>query len=125
MPVFSVTLLLNVVLAILARIAPQMNMFVVGIQVKVLVGLILLLILLLLRVLKIDHIREKSDFLLGNLPFFFIPAVVSIMNYVDVIAKNLVPFLVICVVSLVLTYGATAWAVQLTMKLMKKGGEKK
>ena len=81
--------------------------------------------LLLLRVLKIDHIREKSDFLLGNLPFFFIPAVVSIMNYVDVIAKNLVPFLVICVVSLVLTYGATAWAVQLTMKLMKKGGEKK
>ncbi len=89
------------------------------------IGLILLLILLLLRVLKIDHIREKSDFLLGNLPFFFIPAVVSIMNYVDVIAKNLVPFLVICVVSLVLTYGATAWAVQLTMKLMKKGGEKK
>ena len=40
-----------------------------------------LLALLLARVIKTEHIREKSDYLLGNLPFFFIPASVSIINY--------------------------------------------
>ena len=39
LPVFSAILLLNVILAILARIAPQMNMFVVGMQLKIFVGI--------------------------------------------------------------------------------------
>jgi flagellar biosynthetic protein FliR len=39
LPFFCATLLLNVVLGILAKVAPQMNMFAVGIQMKVLVGL--------------------------------------------------------------------------------------
>lgn len=84
------------------------------------IGLVLLLILLLARVLRVDHIREKSDFLLGNLPFFFVPSVVSIMNYAGVIWANIVPFLTVCVVSLFLTYGATVWTVRLVMALMKK-----
>lgn len=84
------------------------------------IGLILLLILLLLKIVKVSHIREKSDFLLGNLPFFFIPAVVSIMNYADVIWENVAAFLTVCVVSLFLTYGATVWAVRLTMRWMEK-----
>lgn len=39
LPIFCVMLLLNAVLGILAKTAPQMNMFSVGIQLKVLVGL--------------------------------------------------------------------------------------
>ena len=39
LPVFCVILLLNCILGILAKVAPQMNMFVVGLQLKVLVGL--------------------------------------------------------------------------------------
>jgi flagellar biosynthetic protein FliR len=39
LPVFCVSMLLNAVLGILAKVAPQMNMFVIGIQLKVLVGL--------------------------------------------------------------------------------------
>lgn len=39
LPVFAATLLLNCILAILARIAPQMNMFVVGMQLKIFVGI--------------------------------------------------------------------------------------
>ncbi|MBQ9136066.1 MAG: flagellar biosynthetic protein FliR [Lachnospiraceae bacterium] len=38
LPVFCVMLLLNAVLGVLAKVAPQMNMFAVGIQLKVLVG---------------------------------------------------------------------------------------
>lgn len=39
LPVFATTLLLNCILAILARIAPQMNMFVVGMQLKIFAGI--------------------------------------------------------------------------------------
>lgn len=39
LPVFGVTLLLNAILGILAKVSPQMNMFAVGIQLKLLVGL--------------------------------------------------------------------------------------
>lgn len=39
LPVFCVILLLNAVLGVLAKVSPQLNMFAVGIQLKVLVGL--------------------------------------------------------------------------------------
>lgn len=39
LPIFCTILLLNAVLGVLAKVAPQMNMFAVGIQLKVLVGL--------------------------------------------------------------------------------------
>lgn len=88
------------------------------------ISLLVLLGLLLLGVVKVDHIREKSDFLLGNLGFFFVPAGVGIINYANVIWENAAAFVTICVVSTVLTYGATAWAVHLTCRLMEKKGER-
>lgn len=39
LPIFCAILMLNAVLGVLAKVAPQMNMFAVGIQLKVLVGL--------------------------------------------------------------------------------------
>lgn len=42
LPIFAAMLIINVVLGVLAKVAPQMNMFVVGMQLKVFVGLILL-----------------------------------------------------------------------------------
>jgi len=39
LPVFCVILLLNAVLGVLAKVSPQMNMFAVGIQLKILAGL--------------------------------------------------------------------------------------
>lgn len=87
------------------------------------ISLLLLLALLMIRVIKVEQIKEKADFLLGNLAFFFVPAVVGVMNYVDVLKESIVPFLVICVVSTVLTFGAAAWAVQLTCRLTEKRKE--
>ena len=86
---------------------------------------LLLLLVLLTGIVKMDHVREKSDFLLGNLGFFFIPVSVSIINYVDLIWQNAAAFLTVCVVSMVLTYGATVWAVHLTRRLMERGGKRK
>ena len=44
LPVFSASLLLNIVLGILAKTAPQMNMFVVGLQLKIVVGLVVVFV---------------------------------------------------------------------------------
>lgn len=44
LPVFAAMLLLNIILGILAKSAPQMNMFVVGMQLKVVFGLGVLLV---------------------------------------------------------------------------------
>ena len=87
------------------------------------IGMVLLLALLVLRVVKTEHIQEKSDFLLANLPCFFVPAVVSIMKYTDVLRNNLVALVVICVVSMVITFAATVLAVRLTIRVMN--GRKK
>ena len=89
------------------------------------ISLLLLLVLLILRVIKVDHIREKADFLLGNLGFFFVPVSVSIMNYVDVIWENAAAFFTICVVSMVLTFAVTAGTVTLTSRLLEKRREAK
>ena len=85
------------------------------------IGMLLLLALLLARVVRTEHIREKSDYLLGNLPFFFIPSSVSILNYVDVLRDNLLPLLVICTVSLAATFAVTVWTVRLTSRLLERG----
>lgn len=79
------------------------------------------MLLLLARVIKTEHIREKSDYLLGNLPFFFIPASVSIINYADVLRENLLALVVVCAVSLIATFAATVGAVRLTCRLLERG----
>ena len=84
------------------------------------IGMLLLLALLLARVIKTEHIREKSDYLLGNLPFFFIPASVSIINYADVLRENLLALVVVCAVSLIATFAATVGAVRLTCRLLEQ-----
>ena len=84
------------------------------------IGMILLFVLLALRVLKVEHIREKSDFLLSNMAFFFVPAGVSIINYLDLLKSSLLPILVICVASTFITFAVTAWSIRLTMRLMNR-----
>lgn len=45
LPVFSSTLIVNTILGILAKVAPQMNMFVIGLQLKIIVGFFVLYLL--------------------------------------------------------------------------------
>ena len=47
LPVFAALLVVNAILAILAKAAPQMNMFVIGFQLKIFVGLAVLTLMLL------------------------------------------------------------------------------
>ena len=82
------------------------------------IGMVLLFVLLATGVLRLEHVREKADFLLANMSFFFLPAGVSILNYLDELRSALVPLLVICMVTTVLVFGATALSIKLTLYLM-------
>ena len=43
------------------------------------------------------------------------------MNYTDVLRSNLVALVVICLVSAVVTFAVTVWAVRLTIRWMERG----
>lgn len=81
--------------------------------------MIVLFILLVTGILKVEHIRQKSDFMLKNMAFFFIPAGVGVLEYFNVLKECLLPFLVICTVSTILTFAVTAGTVTLVMKLQR------
>ena len=82
------------------------------------IGMILLFLLLASGVVRIEHIREKSDFLLSNMAFFFIPAGVSVINYFDVLKSSVGPLVLICLLTTVITFAATAYSIKLTVYLM-------
>jgi len=59
LPVFAVMLLLNAVLGIMTKVAPQLNMFSVGMQLKVLTGLVTLFI-------TVGMLPTASDMIFGE-----------------------------------------------------------
>lgn len=70
LPVFAAILIVNTVLAILAKVAPQMNMFVIGMQLKVLIGLAVLAIM----TLRLDAVSdaifdEMFKMMKGTIPY--------------------------------------------------------
>lgn len=60
LPVFVVTFIINVILGVLAKVSPQLNMFAVGMQIKVLVGLMILFI-------TATMMYTASDFIFVNM----------------------------------------------------------
>lgn len=67
LPVFASILIVNIVLGVLAKVAPQMNMFVVGMQLKLLVGLIVLLLLVGMMPSITDFIFNEMKYVLSDM----------------------------------------------------------
>ncbi len=59
LPVFACIMILNCILGVMAKVAPQMNMFSVGIQMKILVGMIVLYLTMQLLPAVADFIFEE------------------------------------------------------------------
>lgn len=87
------------------------------------ISMVLLFLLLLFRVIKVDHIKKKAEFLLKNMAFFFIPAGVGIVAQFDQIKNSVPALLVVVVVTSILTFGSTALAVQGTIALQDAVGK--
>ncbi len=67
LPVFAATLLLNCILAILAKIAPQMNMFVVGMQLKIFVGIFVIFFTVVMLPSVASFIQDEIETLTASL----------------------------------------------------------
>lgn len=61
LPIFCAALLLNAILGVLAKVSPQMNMFAVGIQLKVLVGLGVLFLMVQMMPAASDFIYREMQ----------------------------------------------------------------
>lgn len=85
------------------------------------ISMLLIFILLLVRILKIDHIRQKAQFLRQNMAFFLVPSSVSIIQNLGLLKEILIPLLVISTVSTILAFLTTSWAVSLTLRLTRRG----
>ncbi len=59
LPIFAAILIVNAILAIMAKVAPQMNMFVIGMQLKVFVGFTVMLVVVQLIPSVADMIFDE------------------------------------------------------------------
>ena len=67
LPIFAAMLILDCILAILARIAPQMNMFVVGMQLKIFVGIFVIFITIVMMPAVSNFIADEVKSIMASL----------------------------------------------------------
>jgi flagellar biosynthetic protein FliR len=60
LPIFIITFITNVILGVLAKVSPQMNMFAVGIQIKIIVGLLIMFV-------TVTMLNDASNFVFINM----------------------------------------------------------
>ena len=88
-------------------------------------SMIVLLLLFFTKRLKLSDVKETSDLLLGNMMLVFVPSFVSVIDYLDVLKSVAVQFLVIIVVSTVLTFLTGSFVVSLLFRLQSRAGRQR
>lgn len=83
------------------------------------IGLIVLFALLSLKVVKIDDMKDVTNFLLKNMGIFFVPPCVAMLNYFILIQNSLLPILVATLVSTLLVIMVTGYTHQFLRKRKK------
>ena len=76
-----------------------------------LVGMILLLGLILCRVIPLNLVRAGAHCLLAEMLLFFVPAVVAVVNYAQLLMVEGWRIFMVIGLSTLLVLGATAWVV--------------
>ena len=62
--------------------------------------------------------------MLGNMALFFIPVVSSMIQYKDVLFANFWAIILICLLTTPVVFFVTGHVVQLTVKFLRRRGEK-
>ena len=76
-----------------------------------LVGMLILLILILCRVVPLRWVRAGAAWLLAEMLLFFVPAVVAVVNYAQLLMVDGWRICLVIALSTLLVLGATAWVV--------------
>lgn len=86
-------------------------------------GMLLLALLLKLKVIKLEWVKSISEFLVGNIGFFFVPPGVAVMLYFDLIKAEFWPIVTASVLSTVLVLAVTGWVHQLYGKVVRRNNK--
>lgn len=76
-----------------------------------LVGMVLLLTLILCRALPLSWVRAGARWLLAEMLLFFVPAVVAVVNYAQLLMVDGWRIFAVIALSTMMVLGATAWVV--------------
>jgi len=76
-----------------------------------LVGMLILLMLILCRIVPLRWVRAGAAWLLAEMLLFFVPAVVAVVNYAQLLMVDGWRICVVIALSTLLVLGATAWVV--------------
>ena len=82
-----------------------------------LVGMLMLLALILLRILPLNWVKAGSRWLLAEMLLFFVPAVVAVVNYAQLLMVEGWKIFLVIAVSTMLTLGATGLVVDRVYRL--------
>lgn len=77
-----------------------------------LVGMLLLLGLIVTRLLPLSWVRAGARWLLAEMLLFFVPAVVAVVNYTQLLMAEGWRIVLVIMLSTVMVLGATAWVVE-------------
>ena len=80
------------------------------------IGMLLLAGALKMRLVRVFGVDKISDFLVGNLGFFFVPAGVGLMRCFGLIADQWLPIIGATVVSTFVIIAVTGWVHQLVRR---------
>ena len=83
-------------------------------------GIVLMLIALGTGLLKPDHVKEASAFLISIMPVLFVPPAVRILEYWGIIGPNIAAIAVIAISTTFLVFAVSGLVTQFIMR--KRGG---
>ena len=89
------------------------------------IGLLLLFALLYYKIIKLNMIENVANFLLANMTIFFMPPTVKIMDSYQLLQGNFIKFVVLIIVSTVITMGVTGKVVQFMIEHLDRKEKKK
>ncbi|WBA13156.1 MULTISPECIES: CidA/LrgA family protein [Salinivibrio] len=76
-----------------------------------LTGMLLLLGALMLKIVRADWLRRGAAWLLAEMLLFFVPAVVAVVNYQDLLLQEGGKIMVVLILSTAMVIASTAWVV--------------
>ncbi len=87
-------------------------------------GLFFLFLALLTKIIKVESVSIAANSLIGLSGLFFVPLLVNILTYMDVLQPVAWKFIVAIVGSTIITIGMTAWSIQVFVSWQQKKEQK-
>ena len=92
---------------------------------SILAGLVIMLIALGTHIIKLEQVKEASEFLIEIMPVMFIPAGVGLLTAWGILKPVCVPIILITVITTVVVMIVTGRVTQAVIRMNRKKGQKR